>query len=521
MPHQRNQSSSLISALIDLHSSIVTYLWNHIQPSQYVVLALLGAWGCMSSSGDSLAYSLPRDNGKPAVSTPELSMLKAFSSGLSALAVESKKALVFISTSKTTKAPQFPEEFRGFEFFFNPRGLAPRKQEGVGSGFFVDLKRGYIITNNHVIDEADTIQIKLHNDKIYDGEVVGRDADTDIAVVQIKDKKFDRSKLSELVLDEGDVKVGELTLAIGAPFSLEASISFGTISATGRANMEVTQLGSFIQTDAAINPGNSGGPLLNMEGQVIGVNTFIFSRSGASAGVGFAIPSSLVRLRAQKLITDGKVERGYIGVQLQNLDENIAMGLGLPEGQKGVLVNDVMDDGPAKKAGVSVGDVIIAVDEQAVKDSSELVLNIGTKDPNSTVVLTVIREGKKRKLRLTIAPWPTKKGEKLAYGDKDPEIDTPSSEYADLGLKVTELTREIQARYNITSSTGFLVTRVEEGKKAFEAGLRRGDVIVSINMKPLDSVDTLKSLLKSKALVMRVEREGSFLFLALKNGKSK
>lgn len=490
----------------------------------FLSLLLLGCFSFAGSTNTLHAYTLPADDGKSAVSTPELSYLKNISKGISALASNSKKALVFISTSQTLDLSQL--DLGGFEFFFDPRYLPPemrnRKREGVGSGFFVDLKKGYIITNNHVLEDADSFKLKLHNDKVYDGEIVGRDSNTDLAVVQIKVKKgedFDRTDLAELVLHEGEVRVGELTLALGAPFSLESSLSFGVVSATGRSNMQVARLGSFIQTDAAINPGNSGGPLLNMDGQVIGVNTFIASRSGGSAGVGFALPSTLVRSRAQKLITDGKVDRGYIGVQLQDLSEDIIKGLGLSEGQQGVLVNDVVEDGPAQKAGITVGDVIIAVDGVAIKNSTELILTIGTKAPKSAVRVKVIRDGKKRDFRLSIAPWPQQK-EEVALSSPDQEgSDNEQRQYGELGIKLSPLTPEIRRQLNIKSSVGFLVRQVEVGGPSYEAGLQKNDVLVSINKQPLTSEEILRKLVKQPSLVIRVEREGKFTFVAINQDK--
>ena len=468
------------------------------------------------------AYTLPEDDGTPALSTPELSHLNNISKGLAALAAESKKALVFISTSQIIDANDLMEGCQGIEcLFLDPRLFprGPQKQQGSGSGFFVDLEKGYIITNNHVVEDADTINLKLDNGQTYKGEIVGKDSTTDVAVVKVKDAKFNRENLSELVLHEGEVEVGELTLALGAPFGLESSISFGVVSAKGRTNMKVTQLGSFIQTDAAINRGNSGGPLLNMDGQVIGINTFIASPSGGSVGVGFSIPSSLARSRAQQLITHGKVERGYIGLSLQNLDESMVKALGLPEEQRGVLVGEVIEGGPAEKAGLAAGDIVIALDGKPIKESSEIILNVGTKSPKSVVRLTVLRDGKKRTFRLSVASWPDSDGSKSVGSSKDGKKGD-SSEYKDLGMSVTPLNSELRRRNKIKSSTGYMITKIERGKLADESGLQVGDVLISINKTPLTSNEVINKLVDQKSFVIRLEREGIFLFVAINRESS-
>ena len=245
------------------------------------------------------SYEIPRAPANTNVSS-NIKALQQMSEGISELAANANKAVVFVSISKTIKGMPFGE-INPFEFFFgpqfrgHPRGQAPeRKQKGVGSGFIIDLKKGLILTNNHVIEGADEISLKLANGETYDGKVLGRDKNTDVAVVKIKDKKYNRKGLGVLNLaDSKKTKVGQFVIALGAPFGLEASLSFGVISALGRGNLQITNLGNFIQTDAAINPGNSGGPLLNMDGQVIGINTAIYSRSGSSAGIGFAVPAAL------------------------------------------------------------------------------------------------------------------------------------------------------------------------------------------------------------------------------------
>ncbi|MCY4444723.1 MAG: Do family serine endopeptidase [Proteobacteria bacterium] len=474
------------------------------------------------STSSVFAFQLPKDEVKqPAVSSTYLNMLGQFSRGLSQLATSSKRALVFVSTSKTVAInPSFMDPFdMPFDFFFGPQGpkrenpQKERKQEGMGSGFFVDLKMGYIITNNHVVENADSIKIKLSNEKEYTGTIVGRDKNTDIAVVVVDDKDFDRKGLSALVLHQGRVEVGELTVALGAPFGLEASVSLGVVSATQRNNLQITRLGNFIQTDAAINPGNSGGPLVNMLGKVIGVNTAIASRSGSSAGVGFAIPAQLVRDVAQKLIVDGKIDRGFIGIEMQDLSEEFNKALGLTKDQKGVFVSNVVDDGPAKKAGIQREDVIIALNNKPIKSSSELAYGIGSKSPKTTIQLTVLRDGKQRRFSLVLEAFPEENSA------DDPSTKRDSSEMKDLGISVEPLTKELKELGSIKASVGFVITEVTPGSTAAEAGLRKGDVLISINKQPLKSMRILKNLLKSKSFLIRVERQGRQFYVPIVNNK--
>ena len=459
----------------------------------------------------SYSYTIPSSN-KPAYKSENLGYLQRLSLGLSELAAATQKAIVYISTSKTVD-----NQFGGmdpFDFFFGiPRDSRPqpKKQQGAGSGFIIDLQKGYIITNNHVIENSDEIVIKFTNNEKYDGEIVGRDSNTDIAVIKVKEKNFKKQGLGELKFHSGKIKVGELAVALGAPFSLESSITLGVVSATDRNNLQITNLEDFLQTDAAINPGNSGGPLVNIFGNVIGVNTAIAStRSGGSAGVGFAIPASLAKSYAEKLIKDGKVERGYIGIQMQVLTEELAKSLDLPANQKGVLVNDIMSDGPAISSGIEPGDVIIELDKKPISNSSELVLRIGTKAPGTVVNLVVLRKNKKLPIKMTIAAWPGQNS-KIA-GDDEKSSDKKNSA---LGMKFVKLNDALRLRSEIKTKEGFYIQSVEDDSVAFKAGVRQGDVLVTVNKKRAKSISDLKKMLKQKTLLIRIERSGSYLFVAI------
>ena len=337
-----------------------------------------------------LAYELPES--QPHHFSAEVALLQSMSKGIAEISAEAKKAIVFVSTSKTVKGNPFGGQMNPFEFFFGPMPYrqgseTERKEKALGSGFLVDLKKGYILTNNHVIDEADEITVKLANDESYSGKVLGRDKNTDIAIIKIKNDKFKRDGLAELTLGDSDkVQVGEFVIAVGAPFGLEASLSFGILSAAQRGNLQITNLGNFLQTDAAINPGNSGGPLLDTRGQVVGMNTAIFSRSGGSAGIGFAVPASLIRKVVPQLIDQGHLNRGYLGVRLtQELDEDINSGLGLSGDAKGALVSFVQEGTPAHKAGLMAGDVITSVEGKKVTNNSDLTNAVGLLPPGKKI----------------------------------------------------------------------------------------------------------------------------------------
>ena len=493
-----------------------------LSQSRTIKNCLLGALLSFSTPGLSYQIKTPPPDGKP---TPEIQLLQQMSRGISQISEQTRKALVFVSISKTVTMNQM----NPFDFFFgpglgNPNGRQQeQKQKGLGSGFFIDIDKGYIITNNHVIAEADTISVKLANGMSYEAKVLGKDPNTDVAVVQIKDSNFKKSGLSEVYLANSEQsKIGELVLAAGAPFGLEASFSLGVISATNRDNLQITAIGSFIQTDAAINPGNSGGPLLNVDGQVVGMNTAIFSRTGASAGIGFAVPSNIVREVSTQLIAKGKVSRGYLGVNLmQNLDEDITAGLNLPEGTSGALVGGVRPDTPAAKSGLEAGDVIIAVDNKAVEDNQSLTTRIGLMPPGTKIDLTVLRDGKKRNVSITLAQFPDE--ESLAQ-DGSQSSGPSSSDSGIPGLRLSSLSqinggelKRLKQLYKFSSSSGVLIASIDEDSLAYATGMRVGDVIVAANKRAITQTSDLVALYKkSDRLILKIERQGSLLFLPLR-----
>lgn len=485
-------------------------------------------------ANSAFAYDLPPPdaNRKP---SENVELLQKISAGVSELSQEAGKGVVLISVSKIIKGRPY-YEIDPFDFFFGPRFRQPdpgtqdqeqpkqRQQSGVGSGFFVDLDKGYIITNNHVVEDADEIDVKLANGETYQAKVLGKDSNTDVAVVQIKDAKFNRKGLTQLAPGNSDeVHVGDFVIALGAPFGLEFSQSFGAVSAVSRGNLNISSLGNYIQTDAAINPGNSGGPLVDMKGTVIGMNTAIFSRTGAYAGIGFAVPSNLVRDIALQLINKGKVARGYLGLRLsQDLDEELQTALNLPKGTHGALVGKVERGTPAAKGGLESGDVITAVNGKAIASGQELSNTVGLMQPGSKVTVTYFRGGKQRTTEIQLASYgdaPTLAGQDAEDGSGS--VEKGSKEFNDAGLKLEALDRRKHAqlieKFGIESTHGVLVTDLDPQSKIRTSGIRPGDVLLKANNIELKSAKDFMEVYKSsKKILVQLERRGTFLFASIR-----
>ena len=463
------------------------------------------------------AYELPGE--RPLVGS-ETAILQKMSDGLGKLSEEASKAVVFISVTKTVTGRQFGQ-MDPFDFFFGPRNPYPqqperREQSGLGSGFIVDLEKGYVITNNHVIEGADEITLKVANGDTYTAKVLGADKNTDVAVVQINDKKYSKKGLAQLSLSASKkVGVGSFVLALGAPFGLETSLSFGVVSAIGRGSLNITSLGDFIQTDAAINPGNSGGPLVDMQGRVVGMNTAIYSRSGASAGIGFAVPAELVRKIATQLITNGKVARGYLGVQLSpEVSDDIAAGLNLPKNAKGALIARVERGTPAAKSGLQDGDFIVEVDGRKIDSNERLTNTVGLMPPGTEVDVKYYRNGKLRSSELKLGEFPS--NIRTAGMNSNSESFNSST-----GMKLEKLSKSKHQRYieryNIESDTGILITDIDPESPAAKSGLRPGDVIVKANRKKLSSVDDFSKIYRSnKKILVQIERSGAYRFASIR-----
>jgi len=372
------------------------------------------------------------------------------------------------------------------------------RQQGLGSGVIVS-QDGYIITNNHVIKDADEITVLTIDNKEYTAEIVGTDAKTDVAVI-----KIDANNLPAIRLGDSDkVQVGQWVLAIGNPFSaeLEHTVTHGIVSAKGRSSFQLAEYEDFIQTDAAINPGNSGGALVNLRGELIGINTAIISGGGrGNVGIGFAIPVNMARHVMEMLIEKGHVERGWLGVMIQGIDDDMAKALNL-ESAEGALVAQVMDDSPAKKAGIKIEDVIIEVDGKKVEGPSRLSLMVASMQPDSNVKLKLIRDGEEKIVTVKLGEHPDTE-QKVAEQPKSTEK---------IGIRVEDLTSSTRKEYGYEEDDGVLVTYVKNGSIAYREGIRAGDLIKAINKEKISSVNEFDKVIKSI-------KEDDIVFMRLKKG---
>lgn len=423
------------------------------------------------------------------------------------------KAVVNISTEKKVmqRGGMPSEMFRGlppeferfFEQFEGGRNAQPRTQRSLGTGFLISAD-GYIVTNNHVVAGADTVLVNLQGstgkDHSLKAQVIGTDEETDIALLKVKAD----TPLPFLNFGDSDkMEVGEWVLAIGNPFGLGHTVTAGILSAKGR-NIQSGPFDNFLQTDASINPGNSGGPLINMEGKVIGINTAIIA---SGQGIGFAIPSSMAERIVNQLKQDKKVSRGWIGVTIQDVDENTAKALGLPK-VTGALIGSVMPDEPAAKGGMKDGDVVLEVNGKAIDDSSALLRAIATEAPGSKVNMVVWRDGERKDVTVQL-------GERNLKGGK--AGNTMDQSAPSLGLSVRPLTKEESRAANLKPGTGLLVVGVEPGKLAAEAELREGDIILSANLKPIKSTEDFAKIIREDAkkrgvVMLQLQRQGQTFF---------
>ena len=379
---------------------------------------------------------------------------------------------------------------------------------GAGSGFIL-TPDGYIVTNNHVVAGADTVLVNLQGstgkEHSLKAQVIGTDEETDIALLKVKAD----APLPFLNFGNSDkMEMGEWVLAIGNPFGLGHTVTAGILSAKGR-NIQSGPFDNFLQTDASINPGNSGGPLINMEGKVIGINTAIIA---SGQGIGFAIPSSMAERIVNQLKQDKKVSRGWIGVTIQDVDENTAKALGLPEAT-GALIGSVMPDEPAAKGGMKDGDVVLEVNGQKIDDSSALLRAIATEAPGSKVNMVVWRDGERKNITVQLG----ERNLKASSGKSGSAVeqDAPS-----IGLSVRPLTKEEARTANVKPGTGLLIVGVEPGKLAAEAELREGDIILSANLKPIKSVEEFSKIIREDAkkrgvVMLQLQRQGQTFFRSL------
>ncbi|SDY53909.1 DegQ family serine endoprotease [Nitrosomonas sp. Nm33] len=405
----------------------------------------------------------------------------------------------------------FGDQFPGIPR--TPRSDKPQEERrvmGQGSGFVFAAKDGllsnktYILTNSHVVENADKIRVKFQDDREFVAKVTGRDPQSDIAVIEINAHGYHPLTLA----DSSKVEVGEWVVAIGNPFGLSHTLTVGVVSAKGRTSLGINDYEDFIQTDAAINPGNSGGPLVNLNGEAVGINTAIFSRSGGYMGVGFAIPSNLAKTIANQLIEHGEVTRGYLGIVIQQLTSALAESFGI-EASQGVLVAQVSKHSPAEKAGLRQGDIIERFEGEPVKDVGSLRNRVALTAPGTTVELVILRDGKQKTMEITIG--------KLT---KDKQLAEETSQRAeDIGLTVQTLTPQLAEQFDAIVGEGVLVTEVRRGSIAAMAGIKPGTIVLQVNRKEVKSAAEFQRAVKEsssdKRLLLLIREGETQRFVAL------
>jgi serine protease Do len=443
----------------------------------------VSAWQVLAVFQLFLALILAGTHGTALAEEQALQSLKETGKAFAAVAKGASPAVVYIRVEKSVAgAPmQLPDFFR--RFFGEPGGpgqQTPQPQQppkrmiqGQGSGFIISAD-GYILTNNHVVGQAEKVLVKLLDGREFTAKIVGTDPPTDVAVI-----KIDAAKLPVLPLGDSDsIDVGEWVLALGNPFGLSHTLTAGIVSAKGRSHVGIADYEDFIQTDAAINPGNSGGPLIDLEGRVVGINTAIYSQTGGSMGIGFAIPVNMAKNIYTQLIKSGSVSRGYIGAMIQEITPELAKSFKLSDA-KGVLITQVTPDSPAEKAGLKHGDVIVKLNGETVADVSPFRNKLSMMQPGTVVKLGIMRDGVAKTVSVTIGKMPAKEDGQTASVQAPGAADTASR----LGLTVTTLTAELKERHGLKDDKGALVTAVEPSSPAASAGIRPGMLIVEIDRK--------------------------------------
>jgi serine protease Do len=451
-----------------------------------------------------------------------------FRKGFSGVATQARPAVVFIQVEK-----QIP--VAGGQLFFNnpydlfdegmlerfgiPRGNGRRqqqrhqqpqqmyKQTGQGSGFLIS-KDGFIMTNTHVVGDAEKITVRLMDGREFLAKRIGADSKTEVALIKIEGNDFPCLSIG----NPTKLDIGEWVIAIGNPFGLKETLTVGVVSAKGRNNMGITDYEDFIQTDAAINPGNSGGPLLNIDGEVIGINTAIFSQNGGYMGIGFAVPIDMAMQVKEQLVSHGKVTRGYIGIYMnpEELNEQMAQSFGYKE-KTGVLIADVQKDGPADKAGLLSGDIIMELNGKKIDDPASFRRTISTIAPAQKAKLLIFRDGKTKNITVTVELLPEE-------GGKETPAEAQESSLEKYGLQIQNLTPDLAKRFQLEAEEGIIVSEVEQGSPAAEAGLQPGMLVVEVNRKKISNTRQFLAELKKadKRLLLRVKSERGTFFITLK-----
>ena len=466
------------------------------------ILVLALALAVASGLGLELRQIAYAQQGQAALPSPQ-DLSRTFIS----VAKQIKPAVVNIDVVEKTKrsSVQLPEGFPQIPGFGTPR-----RQKGTGSGVIISAD-GYILTNNHVAGDAEQINVKLADGRELKAKVVGKDTETDLAVIKVDAQNLSFARLG----DSDKLEQGEWVIALGSPFGLQQTMTAGIVSATGRdLGVAMGQFTNFIQTDASINPGNSGGPLINMQGEVVGINTLIFSETGTSAGIGFATPSNLATKVYAQLIKSGKVTRGYLGVSLRPISPSLAKAVGY-SGNDGALVNDLPRDySPAASAGLRSGDVIVEFDGKRVTSPKQLTEMVADTPVGKPTQLKYIRDGRPETATVKLGERPSKIG-----ANEQPDKDDPEEAPGKLGVSISDVNVELARQMKLRIPTGVAITRVQPDSPAGEAGLQRGDVIHRVNRTPItnrqDYFRALASLKGEKEITLQVERDGQLQFVSL------
>jgi len=436
-----------------------------------------------------------------------IAQLEQTGKAFSAVAKSAMPAVVFIRVEQVVEAGGSPYSFNDPSDFFGdemlrrffgvpgqpPRRRAPRqfRREGAGSGFIVSAD-GYILTNSHVVGDASKITVKLHDGREFEAKKVGSDEKSEVAIIKIGAEDLPVVELG----DSSELEVGEWVIAVGNPFGLTETVTAGIVSALGRSNIGIADYENFIQTDAAINPGNSGGPLLNIKGEVVGINTAIYSRSGGYMGVGFAIPINMAAAIKTQLIEHGKVTRGYLGVYLQELTPELAESLGLGNAH-GILVSDVIEDSAAEDAGLEQGDIILKLDGKDVRDVGAFRNRISSMMPETKITLRVLRDGKEKTIKAVIRAL-----------DDDAVASAGNLAGELLGVEVSDVTADLAERFGYEINDGVVVTDVRPDGRAARVGLRPGVLISGVNLERTRDTEAFERALaeakESGRLVLRV-----------------
>jgi serine protease Do len=401
--------------------------------------------------------------------------------------------------------------FFGDEFFRRFEAPRERKERSLGSGVIVDAS-GLIVTNNHVVSKADEIKVMLSDKREFKAKLVGMDAKTDLALLRVE-----ADSLHTIPWGDSDtLEVGEFVLAVGNPFGLNQTVTMGIVSAIGRASMGIAEYEDFIQTDAAINPGNSGGALVNARGELIGINTAIFSQSGGNMGIGFAVPSGMARSVLEQLAKSGKVVRGWLGVSIQDLSPELAQQFGITE-TKGVLVSEVLDGSPAKRAGLDRGDVILEYDRKPVESPSQLRNAVARTAVGKKVTIKYVRDKRMKTVDLAIDEQPKSIAK---VGGESEESATPAGLLSD--IEVRDMTTELARRLGLSNvQKGVVIVKVRAGSAAEEAGLKEGDVLLELNRRPVANLQSYESavshMAKDQPMLLLIKRQGRTLYITLKS----